>query len=94
MLVSPPPKGNQSTPEKNRDLLEELTNDVRSRLSDWPFAEGRDTMEEVRGRELSKQGLALAVGSGTPAPVWVDRPSARWLQVAGLSAHVDRGAVC
>ena len=90
VLVSLTTKGNQSTPEKNRDLLEELTNDVRSRLSDWLFAEGRDTMEEVVGRELSKQGLMLAVAESCTGGLIGHRLT----QVAGSSAYVDRGAVC
>jgi nicotinamide-nucleotide amidase len=53
VLVSLTTKGNQSIPEKNRDLLQKLANDVRSRLSDWLFAEGQETMEEVVGRELT-----------------------------------------
>ncbi len=90
VLVSLTTKGNQSTPEKNRDLLEELTNDVRSRLSDWLFAEGRDTMEEVVGRELTKQGLMLAVAESCTGGLIGHRLT----QVAGSSAYVDRGAVC
>lgn len=61
VLVSLTTKGNQSTPDKQHDLLQKLANEVRSRLGEWLFAEGRDTMEEVVGRELAKQGLMLAV---------------------------------
>ncbi|MDN5941977.1 MAG: competence/damage-inducible protein A, partial [Nitrospira sp.] len=41
VLVSLTTKGNQSAAEKNRDLLQKLAQEVRSRLSDWLFAEGR-----------------------------------------------------
>jgi nicotinamide-nucleotide amidase len=90
VLVSLTTKGNQSAQEKNRDLLQKLANDVRSRLSDWLFAEGRDTMEEVVGRELARQGLMLAVAESCTGGLIGHRLT----QVAGSSAYVDRGAVC
>ena len=90
VLVSLTMKGNQSVPERNRDLLQKLANDVRSRLSDWLFAEGRDTMEEAVGRELTKRGLMLAVAESCTGGLIGHRLT----QVAGSSAYVDRGAVC
>ena len=90
VLVSLTTKGNQSALEKNRDLLQRLARDVRSRLSDWLFAEGRDTMEEVVGRELTKRGLMLAVAESCTGGLIGHRLT----QVAGSSAYVDRGAVC
>ena len=70
--------------------MEQLANEVRSRLSDWLFAEGRDTMEEVVGRELTTRGLMLAVAESCTGGLI----SHRLTQVAGSSAYVDRGAVC
>jgi nicotinamide-nucleotide amidase len=90
VLVSLTTKGNQSAPEKNRDLIEKLARDVRSRLRDWLFAEGRDTMEEVVGRELTKRGLMLAVAESCTGGLIGHRLT----QVAGSSAYMDRGAVC
>ena len=90
VLVSLTTKGNQSDPEKNRDLLQKLANDVRVRLRDWLFAEGRDTMEEVVGRELTKRGLTVAVAESCTGGLIGHRLT----QVAGSSAYVDRGAVC
>ncbi len=90
VLVSLTTKGNQSVSEKNRDLLQKLVHDVRSRLSDWLFAEGRDTMEEVVGRELTKRGLMLAVAESCTGGLIGHRLT----QVAGSSAYLDRGAVC
>src|SRR4249920_1781857 len=90
VLVSLTTKGNQSATEKNRDLLQKLANDVRSRLSEWLFAEGHDTMEEVVGRELTKRGLMLAVAESCTGGLIGHRLT----QVAGSSAYVDRGAVC
>jgi nicotinamide-nucleotide amidase len=90
VLVSLTTKGNQSVPEKNCDVLQKLANDVRSRLSDWLFAEGHDTMEEVVGRELIKRGLMLAVAESCTGGLIGHRLT----QVAGSSAYVDRGVVC
>jgi nicotinamide-nucleotide amidase len=90
VLVSLTTKGNQSATEKNRDLLQRLASDVRSRLGDWLFAEGRDTMEEVVGRELTKRGLMLAIAESCTGGLIGHRLT----QVAGSSAYVDRGAVC
>jgi nicotinamide-nucleotide amidase len=90
VLVSLTTKGNQSAGEPNHDLLQKLAHDVRSRLSDWLFAEGRDTMEEVVGRELKKRGLLLAVAESCTGGLIGHRLT----QVAGSSAYMDRGAVC
>jgi len=90
VLVSLTTKGNQSAQEKHRDLPQKLANDVRSRLSDWLFAEGRDTMEEVVGRELTNRGLMLAVAESCTGGLIGHRLT----QVAGSSAYLDRGAVC
>jgi nicotinamide-nucleotide amidase len=90
VLVSLTTKGKRSAPENNRDLLQKLANDVRSRLSEWLFAEGHDTMEEVVGRELAKRGLMLAVAESCTGGLIGHRLT----QVAGSSAYVDRGAVC
>ena len=90
VLVSLTTKGTQSAPEKHRDLQQKLANDIRSRLREWLFAEGRDTMEEVVGRELTKQGLMLAVAESCTGGLIGHRLT----QVAGSSAYVDRAAVC
>jgi nicotinamide-nucleotide amidase len=90
VLVSLTTKGNQSASETHRDLLPKLADDLRSRLSDWLFAEGRDTMEEVVGRELTKRGLMLAVAESCTGGLIGHRLT----QVAGSSAYMDRGAVC
>jgi nicotinamide-nucleotide amidase len=90
VLVSLTTKGNQSVPEKNRDLLQKLTNDIRSRLNECLFSEGGDTMETVVGRELATQGLMVAVAESCTGGLI----SHRLTQVAGSSAYLDRGAVC
>ncbi len=90
VLVSLTTRGNRSASEKSHDLMEKLANEVRSRLGEWLFAEGRDTMEEVVGRELIKRGLMLAVAESCTGGLIGHRLT----QVAGSSAYVDRGAVC
>jgi nicotinamide-nucleotide amidase len=90
VLVSLTTKGNQSASEKNLDLLQKLAHDVRSRLGDWIFAEGRETMEEVVGRELTTRGLMLAVAESCTGGLICHRLT----QVAGSSAYLDRGVIC
>ncbi len=90
VLVSLTMNGNKSVFEKHPRLLQKLAIDVRSRLKDWLFAEGRDTMEEVVGRELSKRGLMVAVAESCTGGLIGHRLT----QIAGSSAYVDRGAIC
>ncbi|NWF74823.1 MAG: competence/damage-inducible protein A [Nitrospirae bacterium] len=90
VLVSLTTKGIRTAKGKNHDLSEILATGVRSRLNDWLFAEGRDTMEEVVGRELTKRGLTLAVAESCTGGLIGHRLT----QVAGSSAYVDRGAIC
>ncbi|HXC67137.1 MAG TPA: nicotinamide-nucleotide amidohydrolase family protein, partial [Nitrospiraceae bacterium] len=90
VLVSLTTKGVRSAKGRHRELLQKLAEDVRSRLNVWLFAEGRDTMEEVVGRELTKRGLTLAVAESCTGGLIGHRLT----QVAGSSAYVDRGAIC
>ncbi|TKB32490.1 MAG: nicotinamide-nucleotide amidohydrolase family protein [Nitrospira sp.] len=90
VLVSLTTKGRQSVSKKHHDLLPQLANDVRARLSNWLFAEGRDQMEEVVGRELVRQGLMVAIAESCTGGLIGHRLT----QVAGSSAYLDRGAVC
>ncbi len=90
VLVSLTTKGTQAAPEKHHDPLQRLADEVRSRLSEWLFAEGHDTMEEVVGRELTTRGLVLAVAESCTGGLIGHRLT----QVPGSSAYVDRGVVC
>jgi len=90
VLVSLTTKGTPAAPKTYQALLRRLANDVRSRLSEWLFAEGYDTMEEIVGRELTKRGLVLAVAESCTGGLIGHRLT----QVPGSSAYVDRGAVC
>ena len=72
------------------DLLQPLAQEVRTRLHEWLFAEGHDTMEEVVGRLLAKQRLTVAVAESCTGGLI----SHRLTQVPGSSAYLDRGIVC
>ena len=90
VMVSLTTRGSTSVLEKHPRLLEQLANDVRTRLNDWLFAEGRDTMEEVVGRELSKRGLMVAVAESCTGGLIGHRLT----QVPGSSNYLDRVLVC
>jgi nicotinamide-nucleotide amidase len=90
VLVSLTTKGNISAKKISRNVLQKLADDLRLRLSDWLFAEGGDTMEEVVGRELATRGLTVAVAESCTGGLIGHRLT----QVAGSSAYLDRGAVC
>src|SRR4029078_55636 len=90
VLVSLTTKGTPSADGIHRIFLPNLADDLRVRLSDWLFAEGRDTMEEVVGRELTKRGIMLAVAESCTGGLIGHRLT----QVPGSSAYMDRGAIC
>ncbi len=74
----------------NRNILDSLESAVRTRLREWIFAEGQDTMEAVVGRLLSKQKLTIALAESCTGGLIGHRLT----QVPGSSAYVDRGAIC
>jgi nicotinamide-nucleotide amidase len=63
---------------------------VRSRLGEWLYAEGRESMEEVVGRLLTERRLTLAIAESCTGGLIGHRLT----QVPGSSAYVDRGLVC
>ena len=87
VLVSLTTKTHRSVGEA---VLKSLAEGVRARLREWLFAEGCDTMEEVVGRLLMKQGLTVAVAESCTGGLIGHRLT----QVPGSSAYVDRGAIC
>jgi nicotinamide-nucleotide amidase len=87
VLVSLTTKAHASVGEAAINFLAEA---VRARLHEWLFAEGRDTMEEVVGRLLTKQGLTIATAESCTGGLIGHRLT----QVPGSSAYVDRGAIC
>jgi nicotinamide-nucleotide amidase len=90
VLVSLTSKHHVGKKGKKGDLLQSLAKEVRSRLQDWLFAEGQNTMEEVVGRLLAKQSLTVSVAESCTGGLI----SHRLTQVPGSSAYLDRGIVC
>lgn len=73
----------------SNDQLSSLAQEVRTRLKDSLFAEGRETMEEVVGRLLAGQKLTVAVAESCTGGLIGHRLTL----VPGSSAYVDRGAI-
>ncbi len=90
VLVSLTSKPDAGEKGKKGDLLQSLVQEVRSRLHDWLFAEGHDTMEEVVGRLLAKHRLTVAVAESCTGGLI----SHRLTQIPGSSTYVDRGVIC
>jgi nicotinamide-nucleotide amidase len=67
-----------------------LVEGVRTRLREWIYAEGQDTLEEVVGRLLRWQKLTVAVAESCTGGLI----GYRLTQVPGSSAYIDRGALC
>lgn len=72
------------------EMLASLAQEVRTRLRDSLFAEGRETMEEVVGRLLAGRKLTVAVAESCTGGLIGHRLT----QVPGSSAYVDQGAIC
>lgn len=70
--------------------LQSLAEGVRTRLREWIYAEGPETLEEVVGRMLRQQQLTVAVAESCTGGLI----GYRLTQVPGSSAYVDRGALC
>ena len=90
VLVSLTTKSGSRKSGMRGNLLQSLAHQVRSRLSDWLFAEGDETMEEVVGRLLTKQGLTVALAESCTGGLIGHRLT----QVPGSSAYVDRSVIC
>jgi nicotinamide-nucleotide amidase len=71
-------------------VFDSLAEGVRTRLHEWLYAEGHDTMEEVVGRLLKRHGFTIAVAESCTGGLI----SHRLTQVPGSSGYVDRGAIC
>lgn len=72
------------------DQLSSLAQEVRTRLKDCLFAEGRETMEEVIGRLLAGQKRTVALAESCTGGLIGHRLT----QVPGSSAYLDRGVIC
>lgn len=87
VLVSLTTKARRSIKEA---VLLSLAEEVRTRLREWIYAEGQDTLEEVVGRLLQRQKLTVAVAESCTGGLI----GYRLTQVPGSSAYVDRGVLC
>ncbi len=75
---------------RGNSRLAELAAAVRSRLGEWLYAEGKETMEEVVGRLLTKGQLTVATAESCTGGL----VGHRLTQVPGSSTYVDRGVMC
>ena len=71
-------------------VLQSLADGIRTRLREWIYAEGQETLEEVVGRLLRRQKLTVAVAESCTGGLI----GYRLTQVPGSSAYVDRGVLC
>ncbi|BFU96614.1 MAG: CinA-like protein [Nitrospira sp.] len=78
------------SPALSGPRLQRLAEGVRSRLRDWLYAEGPESMEEVVGRLLTSQHKTVAVAESCTGGLIGHRLT----QVPGSSAYVDRGVIC
>ncbi len=72
------------------EALASLAQEVRSRLREWLFAEGQNSMEEVVGRLLTDQKRTVALAESCTGGLIGHRLT----QVPGSSAYMDRGVIC
>ena len=72
------------------DAMVSLAQDIRTRLREWLFAEGQDSMEEVVGRLLTDQKRTVALAESCTGGLIGHRLT----QVPGSSAYMDRGVIC
>ena len=87
VLVSLTTKAHRSVTEA---VLRSLAEEVRTRLHEWMYAEGQDTLETVVGRLLQQQKRTVAVAESCTGGLI----GYRLTQVPGASAYVDRGVLC
>ncbi len=70
--------------------LHDLAEGVRSRLGEWIYGEGDDTMESVVGRLLTEKQRTVALAESCTGGLIGHRLT----QVPGSSAYLDRGVIC
>ncbi|MBH0203306.1 MAG: competence/damage-inducible protein A [Nitrospira sp.] len=87
VLVSLTTRAHRSIKEA---VLQSLAEGVRTRLREWIYAEGQETLEEVVGRLLRQQKRTVAVAESCTGGLI----GYRLTQVPGSSVYVDRGVLC
>jgi nicotinamide-nucleotide amidase len=87
VLVSLTTRAHRSVTEA---VLRSLAEEVRTRLREWIYAEGQDTLENVVGRLLQRQKRTVAVAESCTGGLI----GYRLTQMPGSSAYVDRGVLC
>ncbi|OQW36073.1 MAG: hypothetical protein A4E19_15450 [Nitrospira sp. SG-bin1] len=87
VLVSLTTKAHRSIKEA---VLLSLAEGVRTRLREWIYAEGQDTLEQVVGRLLQQQHQTVAVAESCTGGLI----GYRLTQVPGSSSYVERGVLC
>jgi nicotinamide-nucleotide amidase len=79
----------RGVPSRATPLLDRMVHAVKLRLHRHVYAEGDETMEEVVGRQLAKQGMTLAVAESCTGGLIGHRLT----QVPGSSGYFDRGVI-
>ena len=74
----------------NIEMWASLAKSVRTRLQDWIYGEGAETMEAVVGNLMLKQQRTIALAESCTGGLIGHRLT----QVPGSSAYVDRGIIC
>ena len=72
------------------EVLSSLAQGIRTRLGEWLYGEGDDSMEEVIGRLLTDQKLTIALAESCTGGLIGHRLT----QVPGSSVYLDRGMIC
>jgi competence/damage-inducible protein CinA-like protein len=72
------------------EVLVSLAQNVRTRLGEWLFGEGQESMEEIVGRLLTEQKLTIALAESCTGGLIGHRLT----QVPGSSGYLDRGVIC
>ena len=79
----------RGVPSRATSTLDRMVHAVKRRLHRHIYAEGDETMEEVVGRQLAKQGMTLAVAESCTGGLIGHRLT----QVPGSSGYFDRGVI-
>ncbi|HKT33813.1 MAG TPA: competence/damage-inducible protein A [Nitrospira sp.] len=74
----------------NIEMWASLAKSVRTRLQEWIYGEGAETMEAVVGNLMLKQQRTIALAESCTGGLIGHRLT----QVPGSSAYVDRGIIC